>query len=95
MSADPALYVQNKLLDAIYSWIARVPENSSWLKNLLDLINSEFWEKIRTDTLRWIFQRVNSITLVTHPVQKTYVMGLIEAARKILYVNSTSNSETL
>jgi transposase len=34
--ADSALYVQNKLLNAVYTWITRVPENIKLVKQLVE-----------------------------------------------------------
>ena len=46
--ADSALYVQNKLLNAFYIWITRVPENIKLVKKLVESDQEEFaWQSIQ------------------------------------------------
>ena len=45
--ADSALYVQNKLIDAVYTWITRVPENINLVKRLVESDKKDFaWQSI-------------------------------------------------
>ena len=46
--ADSALYVQNKLVDAVYTWITRVPENIKLVKQLVESDKDDFaWQPIQ------------------------------------------------
>jgi len=46
--ADSALYVKNKLADAFYTWITRVPENIKLVKKLVESDKSEFaWQTMK------------------------------------------------
>lgn len=46
--ADSALYVQNKLLNAFYIWITRVPENIKLVKKLVESDQQDFaWQSMQ------------------------------------------------
>ena len=46
--ADSALYVQNKLLNAFYIWITRVPENIKLVKKLVESDQEDFaWQSMQ------------------------------------------------
>ena len=46
--ADSALYVQNKLVDTVYTWITRVPENIKLVKQLVESDKGDFaWQPIQ------------------------------------------------
>jgi len=46
--ADSALYVQNKLLNAVYTWITRVPENIKLAKQLVESDEHDFaWQSMQ------------------------------------------------
>jgi transposase len=48
--ADSALYVKDKLNDALYAWITRVPENIKLVKQLVESNEQEFsWQKLQDD----------------------------------------------
>ena len=49
MIADSALYVQNKLVDAFYTWITRVPENIKLVKELVESDKSDFAWQVMED----------------------------------------------
>jgi len=46
--ADSALYVQNKLINAVYAWITRVPENIKLVKQLVESDEDDFaWQTLQ------------------------------------------------
>ena len=46
--ADSALYVQNKLINAVYTWITRVPENIKLAKQLVESDEHDFaWQAMQ------------------------------------------------
>jgi transposase len=46
--ADSALYVKDKLFDALYAWITRVPENIKLVKQLVESNKQEFaWQELQ------------------------------------------------
>jgi transposase len=64
--ADSALYVQNKLLNAVYTWITRVPENINLVKRLVESDKSDFSWQIMEDGYKGVWLGQNDREMRQH-----------------------------
>jgi transposase len=53
--ADSALYVQNKLINAVYTWITRVPENIKLAKQLVESDEHDFAWQLMQDGYKGVW----------------------------------------